>query len=77
MNPPNFTPGVAAAPTLPPRKNPLAIWSLVLGLPSFLLVFVCIGWLTAPLAIIFGILALIQIKGGPSHIMGKSLALTG
>lgn len=58
----------ASAPT-----NPLAIWSLVLGLLSY----VCLGLLAAVPAVILGHMALGQIRRSGDEQGGKGLAVVG
>lgn len=64
-------PIVMAAPTAP-ANNPLAVWSLVLGIASF----VCCCGLAAPVAIVLGAVALSQIKNNPGQ-GGKGFAIAG
>jgi len=56
----------------------LAVSSMVLGLVSITLGWCCsFGLLTAPVAIVLGIVALSQIKGQPNRYTGKPLAIAG
>jgi hypothetical protein len=55
----------------------VAITSLVFGLSSITIGWCYIGYLTGPVAIITGIVALVQIKNDPQKNGGKALALTG
>lgn len=56
----------------------LAVSSMVLGLVSITLGWCCsFGLLTAPVAIVLGIVALSQIKSQPNRYTGKPLAITG
>ena len=55
----------------------MAIASLILGVVSFLLIFFCIGWVTALMAIVFGAIGLTAIKSGQGRITGKGMAITG
>lgn len=60
-----------------PKTSGLAITSLILGIVSIPLVFVCLGFLTALLAIIFGIIGLVVINGSNGMLKGKGMAITG
>jgi prepilin-type processing-associated H-X9-DG protein len=62
--------GPAAVPAS--RTSALAITSLVLGLLSF-----CTFFLTAPLAIIFGIISLIMIARSHGQLKGIGMAIAG
>lgn len=62
---------------LRPRTSGLALSSMILGLLSLPLIFVCIGFVTAILAIILGAVALGGMVKGPKHIKGKGFAITG
>ena len=70
-------------PPPPPRtatgpSQGLAVSSMVLGLVSITLGWCCsFGLLTAPVAIVLGIVALSQIKSQPSRYTGKPLAIAG
>ena len=56
----------------------LAIASLVLGLVSVVLGWCCsFGLLTSPVAVVLGIVALVQIKNNPNQYTGKPLAIIG
>jgi hypothetical protein len=56
----------------------LAVSSMVLGLVSITLGWCCsFGLLTAPVAIVLGIIALSQIKSQPNRYTGKPLAIAG
>jgi hypothetical protein len=56
----------------------LAVSSMVLGLVSITLGWCCsFGLLTAPVAIVLGIVALSQIKSKPNRYTGKPLAIAG
>jgi len=56
----------------------LAVSSMVLGLVSITLGWCCsFGVLTAPVAIVLGIVALSQIKSQPNRYAGKPLAIAG
>lgn len=56
--------GYNPVPGKPPRKsgNGFGVASLILGIVSLLLFCTCINWLTAILAIIFGIIQVVQYK---------------
>lgn len=56
-----------------PRNNQLAIWSLVCGILAMI---PCCGCIGAPLAIIFGAIALSQLNAEP-HMTGRGFAITG
>jgi hypothetical protein len=80
--PPQSVPSTWQPPP-PPRtvagpSQSLAVWSMVLGLVSMTLGWCCsFGLLTAPVAIVLGIVALSQIKSQPNRYTGKPLAVTG
>jgi hypothetical protein len=80
--PPQSVPSTWQPPP-PPRtvagpSQSLAVWSMVLGLVSMTLGWCCsFGLLTAPVAIVLGIVALSQIKSQPNRYTGKPLAITG
>jgi len=61
-----------AAPALKAKTSALAITSLVLGILSF-----CTFLLTAPLAIIFGIISLVKISRSNGQLKGTGLAIAG
>ena len=67
------------APFRPPPQpqTGLAVASLVLGLVSITVGWCYVGMLTSPVAIIMGIIALVQIKNNPTQYGGKPLAITG
>lgn len=77
--------GVPAAwqPPPPPAmmagpSQSLAVSSMVLGLVSITLGWCCsFGLLTAPVAIVLGVVALSQIKSQPNRYTGRPLAITG
>jgi hypothetical protein len=51
---------------------------MVLGIFSVTLGWCCsFGMLTAPLAIVLGIVSLVQIKNDPSKFSGKGMAIAG
>ena len=55
----------------------MAITALVFGLISITIGWCYIGYLTAPVAVITGIVSLVQIKNDPQRNGGKALAITG
>jgi len=60
------------------RQQGLAIASLILGIASMTIGWCCsFGVLTGPVAIILGIIALVQMKNDPSKYGGKGLAIGG
>jgi hypothetical protein len=61
------------APAMSPKTEPLAIWSLVLGIVSL----VCCGILAAIPAVIFGHKALDKIKNSSGTLDGNGLAVGG
>jgi len=65
--------GAAATGSVPGAKtSALAITSLVLGILSF-----CTFFLTAPLAIILGIIALVMISRSHGQLKGSGIAIAG
>jgi hypothetical protein len=61
------------APSLPPKTDPLAVWSLVLGILSL----VCFGLLAGIPAVICGHKALNKIKNSYGTLSGNGLAIAG
>jgi uncharacterized protein DUF4190 len=60
------------------KQQSLATASMVLGIFSLTLGWCCsFGVLTAPLAIVLGIVSLVQIKNDPGKFAGKGMAITG
>ncbi len=56
----------------------LALASLILGLVSITVGWCCsFGLVTSPIAIVLGIISLIQIKNNPTQHSGKPMAVTG
>jgi hypothetical protein len=56
----------------------LAVASIIFGLASLIVGWCCyIGMLTSPIAIVLGIVSLVQIKNSPNLYTGKPLAITG
>lgn len=68
--------GGAAQPMMPRRSN-AALMSLILGIASIPLTFLCIGWLVAPVAIILAIVAFTRIPGPMGNVNGKGMAIGG
>ena len=65
-----------AYPTRP--QQGLAVTSLILGIASVTLGLCCyFGILTAPIAVVLGIVSLVQIKNDPTKFGGKGLAIGG
>jgi hypothetical protein len=60
-------------------QQTLAVTSLVFGLVTITLGWCCfyIGVLTGPIAVVLGVVALVQIKNNPTQYTGKPLAITG
>ena len=60
------------------KQQSLAATSFVLGLFSMTLGWCCsFGVLTAPIALVLGIVSLVQIKNDPNKFGGKGLAIGG
>lgn len=56
----------------------IAVASMIFGLASIIVGWCCsFGLLTSPIAIVLGIIALVQIKNNPIQYTGKPLAITG
>lgn len=65
--------GVAVTGSAPgARVSALAVTSLVLGILSF-----CTFFMTAPIAVILGIVALVMISRSGGHLTGKGFAIAG
>lgn len=66
-------------PAYPARpQQTLAVTSLILGIASVTLGLCCyFGILTAPISLVLGIVALVQIKNDPVKFGGKGLAIGG
>ena len=59
-------------------QQTLAVTSLILGIASVTLGLCCyFGILTAPIALVLGIVALVQIKNDPKKYGGKGMAIGG
>ncbi|HEY8186087.1 MAG TPA: DUF4190 domain-containing protein [Pyrinomonadaceae bacterium] len=76
LQPAWLPPPPPAYPVVPQQS--LAVASLVLGIISITLGWCCsFGILTAPVAIVMGIVALVQIKNDPMKYGGKGFAIGG
>jgi hypothetical protein len=66
-------------PAYPIRpQQSLAVTSLILGVASVTLGLCCyFGILTAPIALVLGIVSLVQIKNDPTKYGGKGMAIGG
>ncbi len=79
----NETPPVWTPPPPPPlyplkqMQTTMAVLSLVFGLASITIGWLCLGLPLSILAIIFGFVALSQVKRNPTQYGGKPLALGG
>jgi hypothetical protein len=72
-----WTPPPPPAYPVAPQQG-LAIASLVLGIVSITVGWCCsFGVLTGPIAIILGIISLVQIKNEPAKFGGKNMAIAG
>lgn len=72
-----WTPPPPPAYPLAPQQG-LAIASLALGIVSITVGWCCsFGILTSPIAIVLGIISLVQIKNGPTRYGGKGMAIGG
>ena len=83
-NPPQPVAPVWQPPPPPPvqmpqgQKQGLAVASLVLGIFSVTVGWCCsIGLLSAPIAIVLGIVSLVHIKNDPARNTGKPLSIVG
>ncbi len=73
----SWTPPPPPAYPVAPQQS-LAIASLILGIISPTIGLCCyLGMLTGPVAIILGIVALVQIKNDPTKYSGKGMAIGG
>lgn len=76
-SPSGWTPPPAPPYPVKPQQS-LAAASLVCGLVSITIGWCCsFGVLTAPIALVMGIVALVQIKNDPSKYAGKGMAIGG
>ena len=79
--PPPFQSGWTPPPPPPypaTKQQGLAVTSLILGIASITLGLCCyFGILTGPIAVILGIIALVQIKNEPAKYTGKGMAIGG
>jgi hypothetical protein len=72
-----WTPPPPPAYPVAPQQS-LAIASLIMGIISPTIGLCCyLGMLTGPVAIILGIVALVQIKNDPTKYAGKGMAIGG
>ena len=56
----------------------MAVTSMILGIASITLGLCCyFGILTAPIAVILGIVSLVQIKNTPNRYGGKGMSIAG
>jgi len=60
-----------------PRTNPLAVTSVIMGATSILLACCCYGFPFNVLALVFGVIGLIQIKQNPAWETGAGFAWAG
>lgn len=66
------------SPAISAPKQGLAIASLIFGIFSMTLGWCCsLGLLSSPVAIVMGIVSLVQIKNNPNENTGKPLAIIG
>ena len=61
----------------PSQQQGLAVASLGLGIFTVTIGWCYVGILTAPVGIILGIIALVQIRNNPERYTGKPLAIAG
>lgn len=59
------------------RTSAMAVTSLIMGVLTIPLVWCCFGYLTGPLAVIFGIIGLIAVKNGEASAASKVMAWAG
>jgi hypothetical protein len=69
--------GTALAARGAGKRSGLAAWSLGLGLYSVTLGWLCLGFLTAPAALVTGVLSLLRVRSDPERHGGKALAIAG
>ena len=66
-------------PAYPPRTSGMAIASMVLGITSIVALTCCCGtgFIPSVLAVVFGHVALYQIRRAPGRLEGSSMAIAG
>ncbi len=64
-------------PGQPTRTSGMAIASLVFGVISLPMIFVCLGLFTGLLGIVFGIIALVAVSKGGGQVKGRGMAWAG
>jgi Domain of unknown function (DUF4190)/GYF domain 2 len=75
---PGYAPPTAASfPGQPVKNNGMAVSSLIFGLLSFFVGWLCCGPLFSLLGIIFGFVGISQINKNPTFQTGKGMAITG
>ena len=60
-----------------PQPQPLAVASLICGIIGITVGLICGGPFMAIVAIVLGIIGLLQIKNAPQRYSGKALAIIG
>lgn len=70
-------PGPAAFTRRPSPQQTLPLISLVAGLVGITFGWICGGWLFGIVAVVLGVVGLIQIKKDPINYSGKPLAIAG
>ena len=66
-----------AAPAGPQLKTGLALASMIVGIAAFPMIFVLIGVLLAPIAVVLGIVAIRKASKQPHVYGGKGFAIAG
>jgi len=61
----------------PTRTSAMAVTSVILGVLTIPSVFCCVGYLTGPLAVIFGIIGLVAVRNGEASEASKIMAWAG